>query len=65
MNRIAAALGRNAGSDGAEQDGEEGAAFDQRIARRQFLAGKVVGQNAVFDRAEQRGQRSEQEHRDE
>ena len=54
MDRIAAALGGEAGDDGADQDGEEGAAFDQRVAGRQLARAQVVGQDAVFDRAEQR-----------
>ena len=52
--RIAAVLRRDPGDDGAEKNGEEGSAFDQRVALGQFLAGKMVGQDAVFDRAEQR-----------
>ncbi len=59
------AVGGNAGKDGAEQNGEEGAAFDQRVAGRQLGAGEMVGQDAVFDRTEQRRQRSEQKQRDE
>ena len=54
MDRIAVTLGREAGNDSADQDGEEGAAFDQRVAGRQFVARQVVGQDAVFNRAEQR-----------
>ena len=65
MNRIAVAVGRDAGNNGAEQNGEERAAFDQRVAARQFGAGQMIGQNAVFDRAEQRAERSEQKQRDE
>ena len=65
MNRIALAVGRDAGDDGAEQNGEERAAFDQRVAAGQFGARQMIGQDAVFDRAEQRAERSEQEQRDE
>ena len=64
MDRIAAVLGGEAGDDGADQDGEEGAAFDQRIAGRQFFARQMIGQDAVFDRAEQRRDGAEQEYRD-
>ena len=49
----------------AEQDGDEGRAFDQRIAGRQLGAGEMVGQNAVFDRPEQRADHPEQEQREE
>src|SRR5271155_3048843 len=65
MDGITVAVGGDAGDDGAEQDREEGAAFDQRVGRRQFPARQQVGQDAVFDRAEQRGERAEQQHRDE
>ena len=65
MNGIAVAVGGNAGNDGAEQNGEERAAFDQRIGGRQLSAGQQVGQDAVLDRPEQRRERSEQQHRDE
>ena len=51
--------------DGAEQDGEEGPAFDQRIAGGQFVARQAIGQDAVFDRPEQRAERAEQKQRDE
>src|ERR1700685_2015824 len=40
------------GDDSAEEDSEERSAFDQRVARRQFRARKMIGQDAVFDRAE-------------
>ena len=60
MDRIAVAVGGDAGDDRADQNGEKGAAFDQRIARRQFLARQQIRQDAVFDRAEQRGERAEQ-----
>ena len=65
MNRTAVAVGGNAGDDGAEQNGEKGAGFDQRIAGRQLSPFEKVGQNAVFDRTEQRRERTEQKHRDE
>ena len=38
IGRIAAALGGEAADDGAEQDRDEGRAFDQRVAGRQFGA---------------------------
>src|SRR5580692_9455021 len=63
MDRIAVAVGGDAGDDGADQNGEEGAALDQRIARRQFLARQKIRQDAVFDRAEQRRKRAEQSDR--
>ena len=65
MDSVAAALGGQSGDDGAEKDGEECAALDQRIAGGQFLAGEMVGQNAVFDRAEQRSDHAVQEHGEE
>ncbi len=65
MEGIAAILGGDAADDGAEQDGDEGRAFDQRIAGGKFRAGEVVGQDAVFDRTEQRGDDAEQEQGDE
>ena len=64
MDRVAAARGGDAGRDRAEQDGKEGAAFDQRIAGRQFFASEQVGQNSVFDRPEQRAEHAEQKQRD-
>jgi hypothetical protein len=63
MDWIAVAVRGEAGDDGAEENGEKGAAFDQRVAGRQFAPLKQVRQDAVFDRAEQRGQRPEHEHR--
>ena len=65
MNGIAAVLRRDPGDDGAEKDGEEGPAFDQRVALGQLLAGKMVGQDAVFDRAEQGRDHAVQKNRDE
>ena len=63
MDGIAAVLCRQSGDDGAEQNGQEGAALDQRIAGRQLGAGEMVGQDTVLDRAEQRGDHTEQKHR--
>ena len=65
MDGIAAVLCRNTGDDGADENGEEGPALDQRIAGRQFGAGKMVRQDAVFDRSEQRSDRTVQSDRDE
>ena len=64
MDRIAVAVGGDAGNDGADQNGEEGAALDQRIARRQFLAPQQIRQDAVFDRTEQRRECAEQADRE-
>ena len=50
VQRIAAAARREATNDGAEQDGEECRAFDQRVAGGQFLALEMVGKDAVLDR---------------
>ena len=62
---VAAALGGEAADDGAGQDGDEGRALDQRIAGRQFGFGEVIGEDAVFDRPEQRRDHAEQEQRGE
>ena len=64
-DRIAAPLRCQPAGDGAEQDRDEGRALDQRVAGRQFRALQVIGQDAVFDRAEQRRDHAEQEQRDE
>ena len=37
---IAAVLGGDAADDGAEQDGDEGRALDQRVAGRQFASAR-------------------------
>ncbi len=58
---IAPVLGGNSADDGAEQDGNEGRAFHQRVAGRQLGALKMVGQDAVLDRTEQGGDDAEQE----
>ena len=63
--RVAAVLGRDAADDGAEQDGDEGRALDQRVAGGQFRALQVVGEDAVLDRPEQRGDDAEQEQSEE
>src|SRR5215471_19115564 len=63
MKRVGIAVGGKAGDDGAEQDRQKRAAFDQRVAGRQLTPLKQVRQDAVFDRAEQRRKRSEHEHR--
>ena len=53
MERIAAIAGRKPGDDSADQNGDERSAFDQRVALGQFFALQMIGQDAVFDRAEQ------------
>jgi hypothetical protein len=55
MQRIAAVAGRKPGHDGADQNGDERSAFDQRVALGQFFTRQMIGQDAVFDRAEQCG----------
>src|SRR6476620_5061783 len=65
MGGIAAVLGGDAADDGAEQDGDEGRAFDQGVAGGEFGTGEMIGQDAVLDRTEQRGDHAEQEQRDE
>ena len=65
MEGIAAVLGGDAADDGAEQDGDEGRAFDQGVAGGEFRTGEMIGQDAVLDRTEQRGDHAEQEQRDE
>ena len=56
---------RRAGNDGAddlaEQDGDEGARLNQAVAHHQFAFFEVVGQDGVFQRAEQRGLRAHAE----
>ena len=64
VDRIAVALGGKTGRDGADQDREKSTAFDQRIAGRELFAGEMVGQDAVFDRPEQRSERAKQKQRD-
>ena len=58
---IAAVLGGEAAGDGAAEDREEGRALDQRVAGRQLAFGEMIGQDAVFDRPEQRADDAEQE----
>src|SRR5262249_49280075 len=45
--------------------GDEGRALHQRVAGGKLRAGEMVGEDAVLDRAEQRGDDAEQEQRDE
>jgi hypothetical protein len=59
--RIAAVLGGIARDDRSGQNRDEGRAFDQRIAARQLGLGEVIGQDAVFDRPEQRRDDTDQE----
>jgi hypothetical protein len=62
---IAAVLHREAARYRAAEDCEKGGAFDQGIARRQFLALQMIRKDAVFDRPEQRPDQAEQKQRDE
>ena len=57
-------FGRDAAGNGAKQDGDEGRAFDQRIAVRQFAALQMIGQDSVFDRPKQRADHAEAEQRE-
>ncbi len=50
---VAAVTGGEPSRDGAGKNGDEGGAFDQRIGRRQPIVRQMIGQDAVFDRAEQ------------
>ncbi len=54
-------MGRKPAHDGAEQDGNEGRPFDQRVAGRELGAIEVIGQDAVLDRTEQRPAHAETE----
>ncbi len=63
--RIAAPARGKPAHNGAEQDGDEGRALDQGVAGRKLGLGEMVGQDAVFDRPEQRGDNPEQEQRHE
>ena len=56
-------LGGEPAHDRAEQDRHEGRAFDQRVAGRELFGGQMVRKDAVFDRAEERGDHAEQEER--
>ncbi len=55
----------NAAGNGADEDGEEGRAFHQRVAGGQLGGGELLGQDAVFDRPEQRRNDAEEAERDE
>ena len=62
--RRRAALGRRqAAEDEAADDRREGRALDQRVAGDELLAPEMIGQNAIFDRAEQRRDDPEPEQR--
>ena len=54
---------RHAAGDRAAENCEKGRALDERIARRKFLARQMVGQDAVFDGAEQRAGDAEENER--
>jgi hypothetical protein len=56
-----AAAGEQAAEQRAEQDGDEGAGLDQRIAADQLLVLQVLRQDRVLDRPEQRRVQAEQE----
>ena len=59
-----AALGRGeTAEDEAADDRSVSRALDQRVAGDQLLAPQMIGQNAVFDRAEQRRDHAEPEQR--
>jgi hypothetical protein len=60
---IDAVSGGKAGDQRAAEDGDEGRALDPGIGARQFLAFEMIGQDAVFDRAEQGGDDAEEEER--
>ena len=57
--RAAVFVRGEAAGDGAGEDGDEGRAFDQRVAGGQFVATQMVGQDAVFHRPEQRAENAE------
>ena len=48
-------------TDGAGQDGQKGAGFNQRVAAQQFFLFQCLRQDRVLDRAEQRGLSAHQE----
>ena len=54
---------RHAAGDRAAENCEKGRALDERIARRKFLARQMIGQDAVFDGAEQRAGDAEENER--
>ena len=58
-------LGHGGAGDGADDDGEEGAEFDDAIAPGEALGGEQFRQQAVFRRAEERGLRGDEPERDE
>ncbi len=52
---------QQAGGNGAAQNGEEGTRLDPGVRPRQLFRLQVIGQDAVFHRAEQGGNRAEHE----
>ena len=63
--RMAAVFRRDAAGDRAQENGDKGRAFDQRIAFRQFAALQMIGQDSVFDRPKQRTDDAEAKQRNE
>ena len=61
----AAVFCRQRRDEGPGDDGDERRALDERVARRQVVHRKMVRQNPVFDRAEQRREHAEEGERDE
>jgi len=59
--RITASLHRHTAGDRAAEDRQKGGALDQRVASRQFLPSQMIGQDAVFDRPEERTYQAEHE----
>ena len=55
--------GQDAAGQRAEQDGDEGAALDQRIAADEFVLAQVLRQDGVLDWPEERRVQAEQEQR--
>ena len=56
---------RDAAADRAEKNREESRGLDERIASRKLILAQLIGQDAVFHRAEQRREHAKQEKRHE
>src|SRR5579862_8137576 len=65
MDGIAFAVSRKARNNRTQQNCQERAAFDQRVAAWKLRGSKMIGQDAVFDRPKKRAKRSKQKQRDE